>query len=216
MRKIGIFGGTFDPVHLGHLRPALEILDALALDQVHFIPTGYPPHRHLPVAPAALRLAMLKAALAGQPRFHVDERELARTTPCYTVDTLAELRRESPADALFLIVGMDAFLGFPSWHQWQRLFEFAHVVVAHRPGWVFKDDGVLREMLASRLCASVTELAGDRCGRVLFQPVTQLEISATQVRDCVAAGRDPRYLVPDAVRELLIESNCYQSKVKAG
>jgi nicotinate-nucleotide adenylyltransferase len=212
MRKIGIFGGTFDPVHLGHLRPALEILDALALDQVRFIPSGYPPHRNMPVAPAALRLAMLKAAVADEPRFLVDEREIARTTPCYTVDTLAELRRELPADALYLIVGMDAFLGFPAWHQWQRLFDYAHVVVAHRPGWVFKDDGALREILTSRLCASAGELADALCGRVLFQPVTQLEISATLVRGGIAAGRDPRYLVPEAVRALLIESKSYAAR----
>jgi len=214
MRNIGIFGGTFDPVHLGHLRPALEILDALSLDHVRFIPTGCPPHRRMPVAPAALRLAMLKAAVAGEPRFVVDERELPRSTPCYTVDTLTELRREFPDDALWLIVGMDAFLGFPSWHEWLRLFELAHIVVAHRPGWTFKGDGALAEVLATQHTGLPPR---DRlAGKVVMQAVTQLEISATQVRDCVAEGRDPRYLVPDAVRDILIESNCYTAKVQTG
>ncbi|HET7396320.1 MAG TPA: nicotinate-nucleotide adenylyltransferase [Gammaproteobacteria bacterium] len=212
MRRIGIFGGTFDPVHLGHLRPALEILDALSLDQVRFIPTGMPPHRNMPVASAVLRLAMLKAALADESRFHVDEREITRTQPCYTVDTLAELRREYPGAALSLIVGMDAFLGFPAWHQWQRLFELAHVVVAHRPGWTFRNEGVLGEVVTPRLSASATELTRVESGCVLLQPVTQLEISATLVRDCIAAGRDPRYLVPAAVRDILIESKCYAKR----
>jgi nicotinate-nucleotide adenylyltransferase len=212
MRKIGIFGGTFDPVHLGHLRPALEILDALALDQLRFIPTGHPPHRDMPVASAVLRLAMLKAALAEERRFHVDEREITRTKPCYTVDTLAELRQEYPDAALLLVVGMDAFLGFPAWHQWQRLFELAHVVVAHRPGWTFTGEGVLGQAVTARLTASVTDLTRAEQGRILLQPVTQLEISATQVRDCIAAGRDPRYLVPEVVREILLESKCYATR----
>ncbi|HEX5339592.1 MAG TPA: nicotinate-nucleotide adenylyltransferase [Gammaproteobacteria bacterium] len=210
MRKIGIFGGTFDPVHLGHLRPALEILGALSLDQIRFIPAGCPPHRAAPVAPAALRLAMLKAALADQPRFQLDEREIGRTTPCYTVETLADLRREFPDAALALMVGMDAFLGFPAWHQWQRLFELAHVVVAHRPGWVFRHQGELAEHVASRLTASADELSTRLYGKVLFQPVTQLEISATRLREAIAAGRDPRYLVPDAVRDMIIKSSCYR------
>ncbi|MGH8400568.1 MAG: nicotinate-nucleotide adenylyltransferase [Gammaproteobacteria bacterium] len=216
MRKIGIFGGTFDPVHLGHLRPAQEILDALHLDQIRFIPTGFPPHRTMPVAPAVLRLAMLKAAVVDETRFHVDERELNRTTPCYTVDTLAELRREYPDAALSLIVGMDAFLGFPAWHQWQRLFELAHVIVAHRPGWTFKDDGPLAEVLATRSIEAAEQMQDRSAGCVLLQPVTQLEISATLVRDCMAAGHDPRYLVPEVVRDILIESGCYTPKVKTG
>ena len=216
MRKIGIFGGTFDPVHLGHLRPALEILDALGLDQIRFIPTGYPPHRNPPVASSSLRLAMLKAALADEPRFHLDEREISRTTPCYTVDTLTELRRDFPDDALWLMVGMDAFLGFPTWHDWLRLFELAHVVVAHRPGWTFRGDAALAGILSPRLIDSVNEVQARRAGCILFQPVTQLEISATQVRNCLAAGRDPRYLVPEAVRDMLLKSNCYTDKVNTG
>lgn len=212
MRKIGIFGGTFDPVHLGHLRPALEILDALSLDEIRFIPAGLPPHRGVPRASAGLRLAMLKAALADQARFLVDERELGKTTPCYTVETLTGLRAEFPDDALYLLVGMDAFLGFPSWRDWRRLFELAHVVVAHRPGWVFRGEGALADILPAHLAGAAHELNGQRAGRVLMQTVTQLEISATQVRATIAAGRDPRYLVPDPVRDIIIESDCYSAE----
>jgi nicotinate-nucleotide adenylyltransferase len=119
MRKIGIFGGSFDPIHFGHLRPALEILDALSLDSMHFIPSGQPPHRGAPVASAEARLAMLKAAVAGEPRFHVDEREIRRSKPSYTFDTLTELRRERGDDRLVLMLGLDAFLGFTTWHRWK-------------------------------------------------------------------------------------------------
>ncbi len=206
MRKIGIFGGSFDPVHYGHLRPALEILEALALDTLLFIPTGQPPHRDALVASAAQRLAMLKAAIAGEPRFAVDERELRQAATAYTVDTLTALRREHPDDALYLIVGMDAFLGFPTWQRWRELFALAHVVVAHRPGWVMPDTGELTDEVRGRRIQALPE---GRAGQVLLQPVTQLEVSATQVRRLAARGADINYLVPPPVRALILDSHCY-------
>lgn len=214
MRKIGIFGGSFDPVHVGHLRPALEILEVLALDEVRFVPAGQSPLRAAPVAPPGLRLRMLKAALRDQPRFVVDERELKRPGPSYTVDTLGELHREFPQALLALIVGMDAFLGFPEWHEWQRLFEYAHVVVAHRPGWSPPAAGELAECLRGRRADSAAGLFAAPAGRVWLQPVTQFEISSTQVRAMAAAGRDPRYLVPEPVRELILDSHCYAQAVE--
>jgi nicotinate-nucleotide adenylyltransferase len=209
MRKIGIFGGSFDPIHFGHLRPVLEILDALSLDEIRFIPTGQPAHRGLPVAPPRLRLEMVKAAVAMEPRFVVDEREIKRHTPSYTVDTLAELRDEYPSDALVLLVGMDAFLGFPGWHQWRKIFDYAHVVAAHRPGWVLQSGGELVDVIHQRQAMSAQELWSAIAGRILLQPVTQLEISSTSVRASIAAGGDPRYLVPEPVRELILNSHCY-------
>jgi nicotinate-nucleotide adenylyltransferase len=209
MRKIGIFGGTFDPVHYGHLRPALEILDALSLDHMLFIPAGQPPHRGTPAASAELRLAMLEAALREEPRFRLDGRELKRPAPSYTVDTLTELRREHPSDALVLVVGMDAFLGFPTWHRWRELFGLAHVVVAHRPGWTANMQGELAEVLRERRAIGPLDLSPATTGKLLLQPVTQLEISATQVRDCAARGADIRYLVPEPVRRLILDSHCY-------
>ena len=214
MRKIGIFGGSFDPVHFGHLRPALEILDTLNLDEVRFVPAGQPPLRGMPLAPPALRRQMLHAAVRNESRFRVDERELHRPGPSYMVDTLADLRREFPRDRLALIVGMDAFLGFPGWHQWQHIFECAHVIVMHRPGWVPPDTGKLAELLHRQGTASADDLFAAAAGRVLMQPVTQLEISSTQIRALVAAGGDPRYLVPEAVRTLILDSRCYAKTVE--
>ncbi|MGH8278485.1 MAG: nicotinate-nucleotide adenylyltransferase [Gammaproteobacteria bacterium] len=209
MKSIGIFGGSFDPIHFGHLRPALEILEALSLDAIHFVPSGQPPHRALPVAPAPLRLAMVKAALAGEPRFVVDEREILRPAPSYTVDTLEEIRGEYPHDRLLLLAGMDAFLGFPGWHEWQRIFTLAHVVVAQRPGWVQQVSGVLAEELRQREVARPEDLHSVPVGKILLQPVTQLEISSSRVRALAAAGRDLRYLVPEAVHRILLEQPCY-------
>lgn len=205
MRKTGIFGGSFDPVHFGHLRPALEVLESLSLDHMLFIPSGNPPHRGAPVASAEQRLAMLRAALKDEPRFQVDERELKRAAPSYTVDTLTELRREHPQDALVLVVGMDAFLGFPGWHRWREIFGLAHVAVAHRPGWTLQSGGEIAEVLKERRA----EALEGKAGKVLLQPVTQLEISSTQVRETAARGGDLRYLVPEAVRTYIRESDCY-------
>jgi nicotinate-nucleotide adenylyltransferase len=209
MRKIGIFGGSFDPIHFGHLRPALEILNALSLDEIRFIPTGQPPHRQAPAAAAGLRLQMVQAAVSTEPRFVVDEREIKRGAFSYSVDTLAELRRELPKDTLVLLVGMDAFLGFPGWHRWRNIFDYAHVIVAHRPGWVLQSGGELVEVIRERRAMAAPELWSSAAGRILLQPVTQLEISSTLVRASIHAGGDPRYLVPETVRELILNSRCY-------
>jgi nicotinate-nucleotide adenylyltransferase len=209
MRKIGIFGGSFDPVHFGHLRPALEILEALSLDSMQFIPSGQPPHRGVPVASAEQRLAMLKAALADEPRFQVDERELRRAAPSYTYDTLTELKRERPGDVLVLVLGLDAFLGLPGWHRWHELLDLAHIAVAQRPGWDLQSGSALTEVLRARQVRSVGELFATSAGRILLQPVTPLEISSTQVRTAAAEGGDLHHLVPETVRRLIQDSHCY-------
>jgi nicotinate-nucleotide adenylyltransferase len=206
---IGVFGGTFDPIHFGHLRTAFEILQAARLAEVRFVPAGDPPHRAAPQVDAAERLAYVRAAVADQPGFIVDDRELRRGGRSYSVLTLAELRAELPATPLCLIVGMDAFLGLPTWHRWDELLQLAHIVVAPRPGWVAPTTGVLGDLLAERGTDSVEALHNALAGRILIQPVTQLEISSTELRDLLAAGRDPRYLVPDSVRALIRASRSY-------
>src|SRR6185369_8670972 len=127
MHPIGIFGGTFDPIHYGHLRTAFELIQALRLSEVRFMPAGDPPHRDATIASPELRLQMVKAAIGQQPGFNVDDREMRRAGPSYSVDTLAELRAELPDRSLCLIVGMDAFLGLPTWHQWQNILTFSHL-----------------------------------------------------------------------------------------
>lgn len=209
MNPMGIFGGTFDPIHYAHLRTAFELQQALRLKEIRFLPAGNPPHRDQPFASSQLRLQMVRAATAAQPGFVVDEREVHKAGPSYTVETLRELRHEYPDRSLCLIVGMDAFLSLPKWHQWRELFELAHLVVAHRPGWRVPGMGALGELLVDRCTDRVGDLHELRSGCIYIHAVTQLEISSTDVRQLITMGRDPRFLMPDPVRELILETNCY-------
>ena len=216
MSSIGIFGGTFDPIHHGHLRTAFEMLQALRFAEVRFMPCGDPPHRSSPFATAELRLHMVRAATAGQHGFVVDDREVQRDGPSYSVDTLSELRGEYPLQPLALIIGMDAFLGLQKWHQWREILQLAHIVVAHRPGWRAPDMGPLGELLADRGTHRIGDLHQAKSGHIYIHDVTQLEISSSDIRELVAAGRDPRFLTPDAVRAVMEQSGCYASLPGAG
>jgi len=209
MNPIGIFGGTFDPIHYGHLRTAFEMLQALRFSEVRFIPSGDPPHRGKTFAAADVRLEMVRVAVQGQPGFSVDECELTRDGPSYTIDTLSLLREEQPDASLGLIVGMDAFLGLTSWHRWDEILDLAHIVVAHRPGWRAPDIGELGEMITAHGTHRVDDLHGNRHGYIHIHAVTQLEIASTEIRDLIAAGRDPRFLMPDTVRDVIVDSGCY-------
>ena len=209
MSPIGVFGGTFDPIHYGHLRTAFEVLQALSLAEVRFVPCGDPPHRGITFAAADIRARMVELATSGQPEFIVDDRELRREGPSYSVDTLNSLRQEFPGRSLCLIIGMDAFLGLPEWHRWDEILDFAHLVVAHRPGWQAPADGVLGELLSDHRTANVSDIHGATNGYVYVRAVTQLEIASTEIRKLIASGRDPRFLMPDAVRDAILECACY-------
>jgi nicotinate-nucleotide adenylyltransferase len=212
MKPIGIFGGTFDPIHFGHLRTAFEMLQALRLHEVRFMPCGSPPHRIEPIADAGLRLQMVKRAVDTQPGFVVDNRELQREGPSYSVDTLTALREEFPSQSLALIIGMDAFLSLPKWYHWHEILDLSHIVVAHRPGWKAPDVGPLRDLLADRGTHRIENLHEKLSGHIYIHDVTQLEISSTEIRELVGLGRDPRFLLPDGVRELIEQSGCYAAK----
>jgi nicotinate-nucleotide adenylyltransferase len=213
---IGIFGGTFDPIHYGHLRTAFELLQGLKLAQVRFLPTGNPPHREDPLAASDLRLDMVREAVAGQPGFTVDDREIRRSGVSYSIDTLTELRDEYPKRSLCLLLGMDAFLGMPTWHRWREIFELSHVVVAHRPGWKAPITGPLGEVMVDRGTGSVRDLHTSAAGRIYVRAVTQLEISSTDLRALIMSGQDLRYLVPDAVRDLIARTGCYAAHNRQG
>jgi nicotinate-nucleotide adenylyltransferase len=208
---MGVFGGTFDPVHYGHLRTALELLEYADLAQMRFIPAGDPPHRATPHADARTRVALVQAAIEGEPRFCVDDRELHRDGPSWTVDTLRELRAEHGARPICLVVGMDAFIGLTSWHRWEEILDLAHLLVAHRPGWQAPVDGALGQLLRERSVEAVAALHASPAGRIGICTVTQLEISSSAIRELVRSGREPRYLVPDPVCRLLAASGCYKA-----
>ena len=211
MSPMGIFGGTFDPIHYGHLRTAFEMLQALRFDEVRFMPCGNPPHRDTPYADAELRLEMVKVATEAQHGFVVDDRELQREGPSYSVDTLSALRTEFPLRPMGLIIGMDAFLSLPKWYHWREILQLAHIVVAHRPGWRAPDMGPLGELLADRGTHRIGDLHQAKAGHIYIHDVTQLEISSSDIRELVRVGRDPRFLLPDAVRDVIARSGCYSA-----
>lgn len=205
---IGIFGGTFDPVHYGHLRSALEVKEIFALDEVRFIPSAKPPHRQAPQSSAEMRLAMLELAVQNQPGFKVDTREIDREGPSYMVLTLESLRLDYPRQPLLLFIGSDAFNQLISWYQWQRLFDYAHIIVLTRPGVPVSQ---LDDFFADRLTDNQQSLARSLAGGLYFQVITQLDISATGIRAMIAAKRDPRYLLPDNVLNYITQNKLYQS-----
>lgn len=207
---IGILGGTFDPVHFGHLRPALELFEQLRLSELRLLPCHIPAHRQQPEASAEQRAQMLQRAIAGEPCMQVDRRELRRSGPSYSVDTLHSLREElGEQQPLCFIMGMDAFMGLRSWHQWERLIALAHIVVAHRPGSAVMQISDLGESMAAAQVDSVEVLHARPAGGVLFQATTQLDISSTAVREIVRAGRNPRYLLPESVCAYIRENGLY-------
>ena len=208
---IGVFGGTFDPVHFGHLRSALEVHRQLGLQETRWVPCLLPAHRHIPVASVGQRLAMLRLAIADQAGFMLDERELQREGPSYMVDTLQSLRNEFSRVPLCLILGMDAFQGLPGWRHWTRLPEYAHMVVMTRPGWSVPRDGELGNMVRERQVADHGRLRDQLAGRIFFYEVTRLEISASEIRRRLANGQSPRYLLPAPVLEFIIREKIYQS-----
>jgi len=209
MRPIGIFGGTFDPIHYGHLRSAYELLQDLRLAEVRFVPNAVPPHRGRTRASAELRLRMVEIAVAGQQGFTVDARELHREGPSYTVDTLTAIRAEHARESLCLIIGSDAWAGLTTWRRWDEILELAHIIIAHRPGWELSRGGQLGELHRAKGVTDAEELHRQRCGKIYHHAVTQLEIASTDIRDLVAAGKDPRFLMPEGVRDLILESKCY-------
>lgn len=204
---IGIYGGTFDPVHFGHLRTAVEIKALFDLDEVRLIPCANPPHRTAPLTPPSMRLQMLQLALANSQGLVADGCELDRTGPSYTVDTLRELRAAHGDTPLLLFMGMDAFADLERWYQWPHLFDYAHIVVMTRPGFTVPADiGSKRDRLVSN-AALLQQAPG---GKLFFQHVTQLDISATAIRNLIAKRQNPRFLLPDSVIDFIRQHNLYQ------
>jgi nicotinate-nucleotide adenylyltransferase len=215
---VGIVGGTFDPIHFGHLRLALEAAAYLALDEVRFIPSARPPHRATPVASGQQRLEMVQLAIANETKFKVDEREYRREGASYMVDTLESLRDELGAKvALLLLMGSDAFEGLTGWHQWQRLLQLAHIVVVIRPDHALDlpngasdRDLALQKLYDTHLSTDLNELRQKPSGVIYTLETSALEISASNIRKMVAAGQSPRFLLPETVLSYINERNLYR------
>ena len=202
-----MFGGTFDPVHNGHLRIALDAREALGLDEIRLIPLAQAVHRDQPMAPAALRLEMLQAAIAGRPGLVADNRELGRPGPSYSIDTLQSLRSDFPDSSLCLLLGDDAFSGFTTWRDPHGILSIANIAVLQRPGRQLPRTPALEEILREH---QARRLDPARTGQILFCPVTQLDIASSDIRRRVASGRSVDYLLPASVLDLIKQHGLYQ------
>jgi len=207
---IGILGGTFDPIHFGHLRTALDVQQRLSLDEVRFIPCGEPAHRNKPIAEPLQRLAMVRAAIAGQKKFTVDDREIRRDGPSYMVDTLTSLKQDFKDHSLCLILGTDAFNGLAQWYQWEKIFDLANIVVMRRPDIDGRStiNKQLFKLIKHRLL-DADHLKRKQNGGISFVPVTQLEISATEIRQQWQQCNDIQFFLPDSVLTLIQQQNIY-------
>jgi nicotinate-nucleotide adenylyltransferase len=206
---IGIFGGTFDPVHYGHLRAALEARELLGLEDFRLLPAGTPPHRGGTMASSADRLGMLKLAVAPYPEFRVDDREVRREGRSFMADTLAEIRAEAGQTPVLLIIGQDAANELDSWHDWRSLFDLAHLVIMRRPGARPSWQGELRGRMEQCLAEQAGELHSTPSGSVLPLQITQLAISSTDIRERMRAGLSARFLMPDSVIDYIEQHQLY-------
>lgn len=208
-RAIGILGGTFDPVHIGHIRLAIEATELLNFRAVHFVPLNVPNHRAPPLVDGAARFEMLAGSLDGV-RLIADDRELVRGGTSYSIDTLTSMRGEFPDQPLCLLLGADAFHGLCTWHRWDELLDVGHLVVVDRPIAATPLDPRLEMLIDARGTADAADLHNATCGRIFFQPIPLLPISSTDIRARIAAGRDIRFLVPPSAERMIAAQQLYR------
>ena len=211
MHAIGVLGGTFDPVHHGHLRVGLELRDLLALDEVRFVPVGFPAHRDPPKASPEQRLKMLNAAVDSVRGLEVDPRETERDGPSYTVDTLESLRRDHADASLTLIIGMDQFQLLDKWHHWREIPALAHICVVQRPGASTPHVPELAQLLLERQVTDPGRLLEAPAGYIYMGNVPVLDISSTRVRALAARGRSLKFLLTDDVIDIINQERLYAS-----
>lgn len=211
-KVIGIFGGTFDPVHFGHLRAAVEVKEKLELQDIRLLPAGSPPHRANTFATADHRLAMLKLALSRYPELQVDEREIHRKGSSFMVDTLCELRSAAKDAPILMLIGQDAANKLDQWHEWRRLFDLAHLVVMRRPESKHIYSVALFEQVQPRLVKDAGRLRNSPAGLILPLEVTQLAISSTEIRRQIRDGLSPRFLLPDGVIDYILAHGLYSDQ----
>ncbi len=208
-KPIGILGGTFDPIHHGHLRIALELYQSFAWQAVHLIPCQTPVLQKKAYASPEQRLHMLRLAINNQPGLVIDERELTRTTPSYTIETLISLRLEFPNAPLCLVLGYDVLLNLTDWHRWQALLDYAHLIVIPRLSYSLPAEGVIAELIKKHQVNEVELLRTKTAGFIFFAEIAPLAISATYIREQIKQGLSPRYLLPDPVLQYIQQQNLY-------
>ena len=212
LRSIALLGGTFDPIHIGHLRAGIELREQLGFDEVRLVPCHLPPHRATPSVDSAARRAMVALAVENIEGLRLDDRELKRSGPSFTIDTLIETRAEIGAEcSLILAMGVDAFAALDTWQRWRELLNYAHLVVMERPDSKLPQHGVVAELL-QRHRAEKSALHERTHGAIVSFALPPLAVAATNVRNLIAARRSPRYLVPDAVCDYIREHDLYVAR----
>ncbi|MCK5867212.1 MAG: nicotinate-nucleotide adenylyltransferase, partial [Mycoplasmataceae bacterium] len=195
-------------VHYGHLRTALEVKEIFSLDSIHLVPCAQPVHKKQPITTAQMRFEMLHLAIQNTSGIIIDKREIDRKGPSYMVETLKSIRAEIGSDIpLLLFIGMDAFKGLSTWYQWISLFEYSHIVVMTRPRYSRRDK--MSGFLSLKLTENKINLAQKEAGYLFFQPVTQMDISSSNIREIIDAGQSPKFLLPDDVINYIRQNNLY-------
>ncbi len=205
MKLIGVNGGTFDPIHYGHLQPALEVQQQLRLQQVLFVPCYQPVHRNMPEVTAEWRCKMIQAAIAEQPLFALETFEIEQKGPSYMVQTLAALKQRMPQEGLVLMMGADAFAKFHTWHDWMGILTLANIAVMHRPGEPVPIKSESGGIYRAHYVEQFTELNG----QIVEVAVTQLDISSTLIKTRLKQGKAVDYLLPSAVLKLIKQHQLY-------
>ncbi len=215
MRLVGILGGTFNPIHYGHLRMAQELADGLGMDEVRFIPSANPPHKESVTVSAEHRAKMVELAIADNPLFTIDKRELERDGASYTIDTLISLREELGNDtALCLMMGSDAFIKLNSWYRWQELLDYAHIILVQRPNQGKPQETLpdeLQTLLRDHYAENVSALREENAGLINMQAISTHDISATGIRENLKHGVSVRYLLPEDVVGYIQQHQLYQA-----
>ena len=207
---VAVFGGTFDPVHHGHLRSGVELAERLQFAEVRMMPCASPPHRESPERSAIHRAAMLELAVGPDPLLHCDRRELLRGGRSYTVDSLVELRQElGDKRSICLVMGCDAVLNITTWHRWEELLDLAHVVVIARPGWHIPESGPVAQWMRMNSTTGAAQLATLSAGTVHIEELRPFTVSASEIRQLLAAGKSARYLLPESVLDYISNHKLY-------
>jgi len=208
---MGILGGTFDPVHNGHLRMALEVQQQLNLSEVRLIPLNIPPHRSQPVATNKHRLNMLTKAVTGIDGLIIDDREINRDETSWTIDTVKTLRDEFPDQSLCLLMGEDAFVTLDNWRSWQELTDYVHIIVASRTA---RDSanypGAVKSFFKQREVTFTDPLEEQLCGCIFCAQIPMLDISSTQIRELIKNGKNADFLLPQPVLEYINDNKLYR------
>jgi len=208
-RAIGFLGGTFDPIHFGHLRPALEVSKALGLKQLFLMPNHIAPHKSSSHGTAKQRCTMVELAIQSEPNIEIDLRELTRHKASYTIDTLKELKALYPNTPLCFIMGMDSLINFDSWFQWQDILNYCHLIISHRPGWqaLFNDN--ITTLLKKTKTLNKDDIHCSQAGKIYFQDTTQLNISSTEIRSLIKKHEKIDQLLPKAVADYIRLNKLY-------